>query len=294
MFILNRRTFMELTVGTAVTALAGPVSSFAAGHASADVFTADPFGGLVDSTVVAGEEKLLLIDAQFTVPNAERLADVLAATGKELETVFITHYHPDHHLGLPVIKQRFPDARVVAHASIQPSLAGAAEAMRAGSAGAFPEGMIADSVIIPEALEGDHLMLEGERFDIVGPMHGDTDVLTPVHLPQLDTLVAADLVYHDTHVWTAENTTPDRIAKWRESLTALEGLGAGTVIPGHRTETTVNDASGFAFMRTYLDHWEAALAETGSADELKASMIERVGALPGEFFLDRGVAAAKG
>ncbi|MFK7793151.1 MAG: MBL fold metallo-hydrolase [Devosiaceae bacterium] len=297
MFILNRRNFMQLTAGTAAAAaLAGTAATAQAAHhaASADVFTADPFGGLVDSVVVAGEEKMLLIDAQFTVPNATRLADVLSATGKELETIFISHFHPDHHLGLVVLMERFPDAKPVAHASVQPAIAGAAEAMRAGSAQSMPEGMIAASAVVPDVMNGDHLMLEGERFDVLGPMHGDTDVITPVHMPQLDTLVAADMIYNDTHLWTAENTTPERIAIWRENLAMLEALDAGTVVPGHRTETTMNDASGFAHMRTYLDAWEAALADTSNADDLQASMIERVGDLPGAFFLDRGVAAVHG
>ncbi|MEO1748804.1 MAG: MBL fold metallo-hydrolase, partial [Pseudomonadota bacterium] len=91
----------------------------------------------------------------------------------------------------------------------------------------------------------------------------------------------------------AENTTPKRIELWRDNLAILEALGAGTVIPGHRTEKTANDASGFIHMRNYLDAWEAAIADTQNADDLKASMLERVGELPGEFFLDRGIAAAK-
>ncbi|MEO1748829.1 MAG: MBL fold metallo-hydrolase, partial [Pseudomonadota bacterium] len=284
MYILNRRNFLQLTAGAAAgsSLIGASERSLAAGHgASADVFTADPLGGLVDSVLIVGEEKLLLIDAQFTVPNANRLADVIEATGKELETIFISHYHPDHHLGLSVIMSRFPEAKPVAHGSVQPAIAGAAEAMRAGSAANYPEGMIADTAAIPDVMMGDKLILEGESFDVIGPMHGDTDVITPVHMPQLDTLVAADMIYNDTHLWTAENTTPERIELWRDNLSILEALGAGTFIPGHRTEKTANDASGFIHMRNYLDAWEAAIADTQNADDLKASMLERVGELPG-------------
>lgn len=295
MFLLNRRSFLQLTAGTAgATALAYARATNAhAAPASADVFTADPLGGLVDSTLIVGEERALLIDAQFTRPNAERLADVIAVTGKTLETIFITHYHPDHHLGLGIIMDRFPDARPVAHASVQPALAAAAQAMLDGTRANAPDNF-ADRAVIPEALEGDALMLEGERMDILGPLHGDTEIGTAVHIPSLDTLVAGDIVYHDTHVWLAENTGPEQIAQWRESLDRLEAVGAGTVIPGHRTEETVNDASGFAFMRTYLDQWEAALDEAATAEDLKAAMLARVGDLPGGFFLDRAVAAARG
>ena len=86
MQLLTRRSFLELTAAAGGVALANP--AFAAGHASAQVFTADPQGGLVDSTVVIGENSAVLIDAQFTAPNASALADVIAATGKTLETVF--------------------------------------------------------------------------------------------------------------------------------------------------------------------------------------------------------------
>ena len=289
MYLLNRRRFLELTAATGALAA---TPAFAA--TSAEVFTADPFGGLVDSVLVVGEERLLLIDAQFTVPNATRLADVIDATGKTLETIFITHYHPDHHLGLSVLMERFPDARPVAHAAVQPKIAGAAEAMLTGVKQAMPPELFGDTAVIPEALDGSALTLEGERFDVLDPLHGDTEIITPVHMPQLDTLVAADLVYADTHLWTAEATTPENIASWRVSLDALEALGAGTVVPGHRTETTVNDASSYAHMRNYLDAWEMALAETDTPDALKEAMIAAVGDLPGGFFLDRGVAAAKG
>lgn len=290
MLLLNRRNFMQMTAGAGLAGLAGQAQ---AAPASADVFTADPQGGLVDSTLVLGDEKALLIDAQFTKQNAMRLADVIAATGKQLETVYITHYHPDHHLGLAVIMDRFPEARPVAHASVQPSLAAAAQgmldAMRANRPDSF-----AESVVIPEPLAGDTLTLEGERVNILGPMHGDTAVGTAVHIPALDTLVAGDIVYHDTHVWLAENTKPEDIAKWRDSLDTLEAIGAATVIPGHRTEQTVNDAAAYTYMRTYLDHWEAALAEAKTVEDLKAAMLEKVGDLPGGFFLDRAVAAARG
>lgn len=291
MYLLNRRTFMALAGATSATALV-PGAARAALSGS-EVFTADPGGGLVDSTLVMGEESALLIDAQFTLPNAERLADVIAATGKRLETIIISHYHPDHHLGLSALMARFPEAKPVAHGAVQPLIAGAAQAMQDNLRGVMPPGWVGERAVIPEALPGDAVTLEGERFDVLGPVIGDTGVITPLHLPQLDTLVAADTVYHDTHLWLAETTKPEGIAAWRATLDALEALGAGTVIPGHRAETTVNDAAGFGFMRAYLDAWETALGTPGSAADLKADMVARVGDLPGEMFLDRAVAAAR-
>lgn len=55
------------------------------------IFTASPSGAAVDSTLVLGEKKALLIDAQFTVPDARRLVDLIVRTGRELETVDLVY-----------------------------------------------------------------------------------------------------------------------------------------------------------------------------------------------------------
>ncbi len=271
MQLLNRRTFLEIS-GAAGAALLSSGAAVAGGHRAAEVFTADAQGGLVDSTVLIGEEKAVLIDAQMNVPNATRLADVIAATGRDLETVFITHMHPDHNLGLAVIMDRFPNARPVTHAAMQPMIARALQPMLDGMSAGAPAGVFADRVVVPDALEADHILLEGDRIDVLDPMHGDTDMISALHVPVLDTLIASDFVYADTFAWTAENTTPERVALWLESLDTLEGIGASTVIPGHRLESSPNDATGFAQTRAYLAQWLDALGKAGSADELRAMM----------------------
>lgn len=290
MFLLNRRTLIS-GAGAAAAASVLPGGSLAA-TSKADVFTADANGGNVDSTVIVGEKKALLIDSQFTVANATKLADMIAGTGRELETIYITHFHPDHHLGLAVLMERFPQAKPVAHKAVQPAIAGAAQAMLDQMSAMVP-GAFASRVVIPEALAGEALSLEGERFEVIGPFHADTAVTTAVHIPQLDTLVASDALYRDTHVWLAENTKSAEIAAWRASLDMLEKIGAAHVIPGHRTDTSPNDGTTFQQMRDYLTHWENALARAATAADLKAAMLESVGSRAGEFFLDRAVAAAR-
>jgi hypothetical protein len=193
-------------------------------------------------------------------------------------------------LGLAVLMERFPDARPVSHAQIRPLIDQTASAMLATFRQSAPDAF-ADRAVVPEALEGDHILLEGERIEILPPMHGDTDLISAVHVPALDTLIAADFAYADTHVWVKENTTSAQIDKWRQSLTMLEGIGAGTVIPGHRLEASASDASVFTQTRRYLDQWETALGAVSSADELKAKMLAGNEDLGLTFALDRAVAA---
>ena len=288
MFILNRRNYLVATgAAFAASVLSSPSR---AGVSDTKVFTADEESFLVDSTVILGEKKALLVDAQVNVPSATRLADLIASTGRELETIWITHFHPDHVLGLAVLMDRFPNAKPLTHKAIRPLIEKASAGTLAYLSAQAP-GVFADRVVIPDAHEGDSLTLEGERIDIIGPMHGDTALETALHLPSLDTLITADVAYADTHVWVEENTTSEALNEWRKSLGVLEAIGAGTVIPGHRLDTSANDASVFAHTRAYLDQWEKALATTKSPDELRAAMMvgnEKLG-LP--LALERAVGA---
>ena len=68
----------------------------------------------VSSVIVAGETEAVLIDAQFTLADAHRVVALVLATGKRLTSVYVSHGDPDYYFGLGVIRDAFPDARIVA------------------------------------------------------------------------------------------------------------------------------------------------------------------------------------
>ena len=66
-------------------------------------------------TLVYGERDAVLVDTFLSVQHSQELADWLAESGKHLTTIYITHGHGDHFLGLKLLLDRFPDADLADH-----------------------------------------------------------------------------------------------------------------------------------------------------------------------------------
>jgi glyoxylase-like metal-dependent hydrolase (beta-lactamase superfamily II) len=74
----------------------------------------------VTSRLIFGARDAVLVDTLETVPEATALADWIALHQRKLTTIYITHGDADHFLGLPVLLDRFPDARAMATARVTP------------------------------------------------------------------------------------------------------------------------------------------------------------------------------
>src|SRR5258706_1327712 len=54
----------------------------------------------VTSVIVSGKKDAVLIDAQFTLTDAENVAQEIKKSGKNLIAIFISHGDPDFYFGL--------------------------------------------------------------------------------------------------------------------------------------------------------------------------------------------------
>ena len=70
------------------------------------------------ATLISGARDAVLVDTFLTVEASRELADWVAASGKNLTTIYITHAHGDHFFGLEPILARFPGARVIARPEV--------------------------------------------------------------------------------------------------------------------------------------------------------------------------------
>src|ERR1700731_4010840 len=66
------------------------------------------------ATLIYGERDAVLVDTFLTVEQCNGLADDVAASGKALKAIYVTHAHGDHFFGLKVLQDRFPNVQALA------------------------------------------------------------------------------------------------------------------------------------------------------------------------------------
>jgi glyoxylase-like metal-dependent hydrolase (beta-lactamase superfamily II) len=254
------------------------------------VITASPEGFWVTSTLIYGENDAVLIDAQFTLSDAHRLAAAILESRKNLTTIYVTHSHPDHYFGLSVLKQAFPNARIVALpatiADIEKTWAGKVKQWQPLYGNNIP-----GNPIVPEPLTGTTLTLEGETLQIAGDVQGDDAHNSYVWIPSLKAVVCGDIVYSGVYLWTLE-TTPARRKDWIKALDRISALNPTIVVAGHKNPDLKDDVSTLQFSKNYLAHYDEALAASKTAEEFRAKINSKFPNLGLDIILKLAVDAA--
>jgi glyoxylase-like metal-dependent hydrolase (beta-lactamase superfamily II) len=234
------------------------------------VVTGSPEGFLVNSTLVSGEKDVVLIDAQFTLADANKVVDAIKASNKTLTTVYVTHAHPDHYFGFVAIKAAFPEAKLVALpatiADIEKTWAAKVKQWKP----LYKDG-ITDAPVVPEPVTGDSIDLEGEKLELVGGVQGDAANNSYVWIPSLKAVVTGDIAYDDVYPWTAE-TTPESRKAWAETIDKLSALEPQLVVPGHQKPEQHQDPASLKFTKDYLAAYDTALASSKTPVELQTKV----------------------
>jgi glyoxylase-like metal-dependent hydrolase (beta-lactamase superfamily II) len=218
------------------------------------------------STLIFGTHDAVLVDALMTVPEAAALADWIALHQRRLTTIYITHGHGDHFLGLSVLLDRFPGARAVATAGTvqQMRKQSTSQVLDNGVRARYP-GQIADPVALAEPLDTGRIELEGLPLEVIETGHTDTVDTTSLHVPDLGLIVSGDVAYNHCHMYVA-TTTPGSRAEWIAALDKLAALRPAAVVTGHKDPTRGNPPSVLAESRGYLEYY-GQLHEAGLADQ---------------------------
>src|SRR5262245_15229289 len=251
-----------------------------------EVFTSSPNGFSVTSTLVYGDNELIVIDPQFLLSEARQLADKIRATKRTLTTIYTTHAHPDHFFGVAALKEQFPGARYVALPEVVERIKTAWPARRNFWFATYGNDLPSETPILPEPIQG-QLLLEGNVLLITGEVMGDGPGNSFVHIPSLTAVVAGDIVFNNAHF--APPADPAALYATFDRIVELRPL---VLVAGHQAQGSPNDPRAMNFMRQYIRDFEQFKAASSSAEELKKKMLTKYPKLALENLLDGAVGRA--
>ena len=226
------------------------------------------------ATIITGPTEAVLVDTLYTPADVERLARAIEATGKTLTTIYITHAHFDHYVGLGALLERFPGARGVALPAVADAVRETYQADRALAEYWLP-GNTVEATVLPEALDGETIVLDGHELHAIEIGQGDVAHSTVLHVPSIDAVIAGDLVYNGVHQMLGVSG-PDDWPRWIESVDKIAALNPKVVIAGHKADLPDDDIPAILDgTRNYIAAFIEELAQADDADTLVARMTDR-------------------
>jgi hypothetical protein len=220
----------------------------------------------VASVIVSGKTDAVLIDAQFTLADAEKVAQEIKASGKKLTTVYISHADPDYYFGLEIFKKYFPD--VVAYAS--PASVEAIKATAQKKLDVWGERLgkaITSNVVLPQVLKGNSIELEGQQLEIIGL--DEFQKKTFVWIPSIKAVVGGINVFGTTfNLWMADAQTPEARKNWITVLDKISALKPEIVIPAHANSNSPFDITTVNHTKSYIQFYEEALKTNKTSEAL--------------------------
>lgn len=260
---------------------------------SVKVYNADSKSFNVNSTLLTGDREAIVIDAGFTRADALRIAANVMDSGKQLTTIYVSQADPDYYFGVETLKELFPGADVVTTpavlAKLLPKLPGKVAFWGPKMGLNAPR-----KPVVPRALEGTTLTLEGQTIEIRGTQ-GLLGHRPYAWIPSIKTIVGNIGVFGNMHVWTADTQSPAERAAWMAQLEEMAALKPELVIPGHMQAGTRLDASTIGFTRDYLQTFEKNLTASKNSADLISTMKQAYPQVTdGAMSLDIGAKVNKG
>jgi glyoxylase-like metal-dependent hydrolase (beta-lactamase superfamily II) len=240
----------------------------------------------VASVIVSGKTDAVLIDAQFTLADAEKVAQEIKASGKKLTAIFVSHGDPDFYFGLEVFKKYFPE--VTAYAS--PATVEHIKATAQKKLEVWGERLgknITSNAILPQVLKGNSIELEGQKLEIIGLEEFPNK--TFVWIPSIKAVVGGINIFGTTfHLWMADAQTADARKSWISVLDKITALKPEIVIPAHANSNSPFDIAAVNHTKSYIQFYEEALKTNKTSEALITALKTKYPALTFETALQIG------
>jgi glyoxylase-like metal-dependent hydrolase (beta-lactamase superfamily II) len=243
-----------------------------------------------NSVIIEGAHEVMLVDAQLTKTNAEKVLQAIKATNKPLSIIYITHEHADHFLGLQVFKEAYPGVRILANSNVVDRINKVYQDKIDKWKGLLGPDATSHVVDISKYDEN-FIRFEHSDIEILKNVQGDTDANTMLWLPWQRTLIAGDVLFVDMHVYTAETDAGAR-KRWLASLQRIRDLHPAAVFPGHsKVGAPIDATSAVDFTEKYLLIFEEELKKAKKPDDLVEAMKEQFPSADLLLAIERGAKA---
>ncbi|TRW27220.1 MBL fold metallo-hydrolase [Flavobacterium zepuense] len=237
-----------------------------AGKLKLEIFNASENSFGVASVIITGKTDAVLIDAQFTLADAEQVAQEIKKSGKKLTAIYVSHTDPDFYFGLEVFKKYFPEVTAYAFPATVESIKATAQKKldvwgeRLGKA-------ITSNIVLPQVLKGNSIDLEGQKLEIIGLEEFPSK--TFVWIPSIKAVVGGINVFGTTfNLWMADAQTPEARKQWIAVLDKIEALHPSIVIPAHANSNSPFDIAAVKHTKSYIQFYEEALNTNKTSDAL--------------------------
>jgi glyoxylase-like metal-dependent hydrolase (beta-lactamase superfamily II) len=245
------------------------------------------------STLILGSEDAVLTDPGMTRDQARALGDWVAGKGRNLTDIFVTHAHGDHWFAAGLLAERF-GARVVA-------TAGTIAQMHANAANrpflwdkVYP-GMIPPSPVTAVTVPDNRFTLEGHDLVMVEVGFTDSADTSVLHIPDLELIVAGDVIYNGVHMFLGASVFVGGFGPWREAIDKVEALNPRRIVAGHQNKQLDDDAKRtISETRHYLDDADELLRTQNTAVDFFNAKIARYPNYLGRTVLWAGATALYG
>jgi len=228
----------------------------------------------ISSTLISGERDAVLVDTPITVEQARALANWVAASGKNLTTIYASHGHGDHFFGTSTVLERFPNAHFVARPEVIKVMGQQAspESLATFWNPRFPD-QISSHLAIAEELSGNVINLEGHDLVSVPLGFTDTDDTTCLHVPSIGLIVAGDAAYNGVHLHLSESPDQQKRQQWIAALDKMDSLKPRAVIAGHKRVGNDDSPNILGETWKYIRDFEHLAMQTTTARELYDQML---------------------
>ena len=235
-----------------------------------DVFNASENSFGVASVIISGKTDAVLIDAQFTLAEAETVAQKIKSSGKKLTTIYVSHGDPDFYFGLEIFKKYFPEVTVYASPATIEHIKATAQKKLEVWGGRLGKAITAN-VVLPQVLQGNTIELEGQKLEVIGL--DEFPAKTFVWIPSIKAVVGGINVFGTTfHLWMADAQSTEARSKWISVLDKIKSLHPAIVVPAHAKSESTFDLTAVEHTKSYLLFYEEALKANKTSEALIAAL----------------------